>query len=59
MVCASNKERVFYVVKGNNDNYIENIDDNFKITTTKNPHKALHMRYGDILPKLMAISLCK
>lgn len=25
MVCALNKERVFYVVKGNNDNYIENI----------------------------------
>lgn len=45
MVCASNKERVFYVVKGDNDNYIENIDDDFKITTTKNPHKALHMRY--------------
>lgn len=30
MVCASNKERVFYVVKGDNDNYIENIDDDFK-----------------------------
>ena len=25
MVCASNKERVFYVVKGDNDNYIENV----------------------------------
>lgn len=25
MDCASNKERVFYVVKGDNDNYIENI----------------------------------
>lgn len=45
MDCASNKERVFYVVKGDNDNYIENIDGDFKITTTKNPHKALHMRY--------------
>lgn len=43
MVCASNKERVFYVVKGDNDNYIENIDDDFKITTTKNPYRALHM----------------
>lgn len=39
MVCASNKEKVFYVVKGDNDNYIENIDDDFKITTTKNPYK--------------------
>ncbi len=44
MVCASNKERVFYVVKGDNDNYIENIDDDFKITTTKNPYRALHLR---------------
>lgn len=55
MDCASNKERVFYVVKGDNDNYIENIDGDFKITITKNPHKALHMWYGDILPNLRTI----
>lgn len=55
MDCASNKERVFYVVKGDNDNYIENIDGDFKITTTKNPHKVLHMRYEDILPNLRTI----
>lgn len=37
MTEGSKKKRVFFLVEGNNDTYIKNIEKDYRIVRTKNP----------------------